>query len=624
MKIQTERAVVKLEKSGSGAEGLKKVIHEVDFCVIGGGIAGMLAAIAAARHGVKVALMHDRPVLGGNASSEIRMWICGAGTRVPYLQETGILEEIALENMKRNPRRNYSLWDALLYEKVRFEPNITLLLNCACCDAGMNGATIASVTGFQLTTYTWHTVRAKIFADCSGDAILAPLSGALHRIGREAASEHGEEFGLETADRHTMGMSLLLQARETKKKVEFTPPPWAYCFHTDAEMNDKPHTMLQDLNTNFYWIELGGLRDSIHDTEEIRDELLKIAFGCWDHMKNHGDHGADNWELEWVGFLPGKRESVRYVGDFILTQNDVENAASFPDEVAYGAWQIDNHLPGGFELSGSGGAHLQKRRLSEPYGIPLRALYSANITNLMFAGRNISATHAAFSTTRVMGTCGVMGQAVGTAAAVAVRHGLTPREVCREQMDQIRDLLLEDDCFLPHFRREVSALCRNAKLTSPAGNPEMLRNGIDRRFGGADNGFFGKLNLPITYSFGKKVKLSSFRLICDSDLDREFIEGNPNLVKIPMPLFHARSYNGTSFGFPSCVLKKFRLEIPSGSGGWESVYEADNNIMRLVRGTLDVECESIRLVPLETWASAGLYHTYGSGCVHLFSFEVNE
>ena len=164
---------------------LKKVTHKVDFCVVGGGIAGMLAAISAARHGVKVALMQDRPVLGGNASSEIRMWICGAGSRVRNLQETGILEEIALENMKRNPERNYSIWDSILYEKVRFEPNITLLLNCACTSVEMDGSSIKSVTGFQLTTYTWHTVEAKIFADCSGDSILAPLTGAEHRIGRE-------------------------------------------------------------------------------------------------------------------------------------------------------------------------------------------------------------------------------------------------------------------------------------------------------------------------------------------------------------------------------------------------------------------------------------------------------
>ena len=224
-----------------------------------------------------------------------------------------------------------------------------------------------------------------------------------------------------------MGMSLLLQARETDHPVSFTPPPWAYTFKTDDEMMNKPHN-LRAINTNFYWVELGGRQDGISDTEEIRDELLKIAFGAWDHMKNWGDHGAENWELEWVGFLPGKRESRRYVGDYILTQNDVEQHPVFPDTIAYGGWQIDDHLPGGFLMDAKDGRHLRKRRLSEPYGIPFRCLYSVNISNLMFAGRNISATHVGLSTTRVMGTIGVLGQAAGTAAAIAVRNNLLPRQ----------------------------------------------------------------------------------------------------------------------------------------------------------------------------------------------------
>ena len=355
-------------------ETLKTKRHSVDVCVIGGGIGGMFTAISAARHGAKVALMHDRPVLGGNASSEIRMWISGAGTRVRDLQETGIMEELQLENMYRNPKRNWSVWDALLYEKVRFEPNIELILNCTCNDAKTENGVIKRVKGFQLTTYIWHEVEAKIFVDCSGDSILAPLTGAEYRVGREAKSEHGEEFGLEVADKHTMGMSILLQCRETDRPVEFTPPAWAYDFPDDESMNNKPHNIYA-INTNFYWIELGGMQNSIDDTEEIRDELLKIAFGVWDHIKNHGDHGAENWELEWVGFLPGKRESRRYVGDYVLTQNDVENCPRFEDTVAYGGWQIDNHLPGGFYLNAKDGGHLQKRRLSEPYSIPLRALY---------------------------------------------------------------------------------------------------------------------------------------------------------------------------------------------------------------------------------------------------------
>ena len=194
---------------------LKTIVHEADLCVVGGGIGGMFTAISAARHGAKVVLMQDRPVLGGNCSSEIRMWISGAGTRVRDLQETGIMEEILLENMHRNPSRNFSVWDSILYEKVKAEENIELLLNCACCSAEMEGNEIRSVTGFQLTTYTWQTVEADLFADCSGDSVLAPLTGAEFRQGREAASEFGESLAQEKADSRTMGMSCLIQARET-------------------------------------------------------------------------------------------------------------------------------------------------------------------------------------------------------------------------------------------------------------------------------------------------------------------------------------------------------------------------------------------------------------------------
>lgn len=217
-----------------------------------------------------------------------------------------------LENMYRNPDRNFSIWDSILYEKVKFEPNITLLLNCACCDAKMKGKKIQSVIGFQLTTYTWHTVMAEIFVDCSGDSILAGLTGAEYMVGRESKAVFGESLALKQGDNKTMGMSLMIQAHETDRKIDFISPEWAYTYHTDEEMHNKPHDCLQKINTNFYWIELGGEQDSIHDTEKIRDELLKIAFGVWDHIKNQGDHGAENWELDWIGFLPGKRESRRY------------------------------------------------------------------------------------------------------------------------------------------------------------------------------------------------------------------------------------------------------------------------------------------------------------------------
>ena len=602
-------------------EALKVKQHNVDVCVIGGGIGGMFTAISAARHGARVALMHERPVLGGNASSEIRMWISGAGTRVRDLQETGIMEELQLENMYRNPKRSYVEWDALLYEMVRFEPNIDLMLNCTCTDAKTENGVIQSVKGFQLTTYTWHEVTAKIFVDSSGDSILAPLTGAEYRVGREAKAEHGEEFGLDVADNHTMGMSILLQCRETDHPVSYTPPAWAYDFPTDDDMKNKPHNIYA-INTNFYWIELGGMQNSIDDTEEIRDELLKIAYGVWDHMKNHGDHGAENWELEWVSFLPGKRESRRYVGDYVLTQHDVESCPRFADTVAYGGWQIDNHLPGGFYMDAKGGAHLQKRRLSEPYSIPLRSLYSKNISNLMFAGRNISASHIAFSSTRVMGTIGTIGQAVGTAAAIAVQNGLTPREAAQTKIGEIQKALMEDDCFLPGFKREPSELTQRATLTADYGDPSNLLNGTDRRIWGNDNGYFGKTNKAITYTFEQPTDVNGVRLVFDSDLDREYTDGNPDALHTSSTLFFPSSYHNTTFGFPKCMIKHYRIEVQDEKGEWRTAIEVQDNHQRFVKHTLGVQVKAVRFVPLSTYHSERKTEDYGSSTAHLFNFEV--
>lgn len=204
---------------------LKTMIHKVDFCVVGGGLAGMCAAISAARHGAKVALMHERPMLGGNCSSEIRMWVSGA--HGDNNRETGLMEEILLENHYRNPDKNYSVWDSILYEKVRFEKNITLLLNCSCMDAEMQEGKISSVTGWQMTTQQFHKVEADFFADCSGDSILAPLTGASYRHGREAKSEHNETIPPDVADSHTMGLSCLLQTVETDEPHPYIAPAWA-------------------------------------------------------------------------------------------------------------------------------------------------------------------------------------------------------------------------------------------------------------------------------------------------------------------------------------------------------------------------------------------------------------
>ncbi len=575
---------------------LKSIKHKADFCVVGGGLAGMCAAISAARRGIKVVLIHDRPVFGGNASSEIRMWISGA--HGDNNRETGILEEIELENMYRNPYRNYSIWDSVLYGKAKFQENLTTLLNCSCSGLEMDSNRIARVKAWQLTSETWHTVEADYFADCSGDSILAPLSGAGFRIGREAAGEFGESIAPEQADRKTMGMSCLIQARETEKPRRFIPPVWANKYLSEEDLSHRKHGF-KAWGANFWWIEIGGEGDSVHGAEQNRDELMKIALGIWDHIKNRGDHGAENWALDWVGFLPGKRESRRYSGEHILTQSDVESGGKFDDIAAYGGWSMDDHHPGGMNYPGEATIF---HPAPSPFGIPYRCFYSKNIENLFFAGRNISATHAAMSSTRVMATCAVIGQAVGTAAAIASKNSLSPAGVHREKIHELQKALLDDDCFLPGLERKVSGISLDAKLSASEGNPEPLRNGFDRPVQGEDNGWTASPGSWVEYLFKSMQDVKEARFVFDSNLNRE--EKN---MMCNYPLIEHKELQ-----VPETLVKKFRIEVKRG-GAWEIAARMDNNYQRLVKVNLDIKMEAVRFVPEETW---------GSEKVHVFSWEV--
>lgn len=580
------------------------VIHKTDIAIVGGGLAGMIAAISAARHGAKVVLMQDRPVLGGNCSSEIRMWSLGCHGR--NNQETGILEEIFLENMYRNPTKVFAIWDSVLYGKVVEEENIELLLNCTCCDAEMDNDHICSITGWQLTTYQWHKVEADIFIDCSGDSVLAPLTGAEYRVGREGRAEYGESIAPETADRKTMGMTCMIQAKETGHPVAFIPPKWANVYESDDCFPYRDHDLYVP-TMNYWWMELGGEQDSIRDTENVREELLKMAFGVWDHIKNRGDHGAENWELDWVGFLPGKRESIRYIGDYVMTQHDVEAEGRFDDLVAYGGWTMDDHNPAGFHYPGPPTTY---HPAPTPFGIPYRTMYSRNIANLMFAGRNISVTHSAMSSSRVMATCAIIGQAVGTAAYIAVTKGLSPRGVYEKEMHTLQQMLMEDDCWLPWHTHQIPALTAEAEI-SGATNVENLRSGIDRPIGDGDNGCFVPIDGAVVYEFKGKQNITGFRLVFDSDLNRETCTGHQTLRRYPM--LCNKYFEMEPFGFPQTMVKAFRLEYRDNNGEWQTALREENNYQRLVKGDLSISTDAIRFVPEETW---------GSEDAHLFAFEV--
>ena len=550
---------------------MKTITYQADLCVVGGGLAGLCCAIAAARHGIKTVLVHDRAVLGGNASSEIRMWVCGAHGKDN--RETGIVEEIVLENFYQNKGLKFPIWDSVLYEKAITEPNLTLLLNSSCFDAVMDGDRIHSIKAWQSNAETFHVVEATYFADCSGDSILAPLTGAEYRYGREAKSEFNETIPPEVADKKTMGMSCLFQIRETDHPVEFIKPSWAYTYKTDEDLPYKNHKNSEVCN--FWWIEVGGEWDCLHDTDKCRDELLKIAYGVWDHMKNQGDHGMENWELEWIGFLPGKRESRRYVGEHIITQNDVEAEGRFPDMVAYAGWTMDDHFPAGFYHTTSVSTIFHPA--PAPWGLPLRCMISKNIRNLTFAGRNISVTHAALSSSRVMATCAILGQALGTAIAQAVNTNVDVRDV---DIPTLQNTLMDEDCYLPWHQRQVPQLTKDALCSA-----EVVRSGIDR---GEENCWIGNTGDTITYTLGKDTPIQQIRLIFDSNLNRNYRNMPCNypleekIIKLPQTL-----------------VKAYRIEGIREDGTKVELSVTDNH-QRFVLHKVDWNVSQVRFVPIST------------------------
>ncbi len=561
---------------------MRTLEHKTDFCIIGGGLAGLCCAIAASRHGIKVVLIHDRPVLGGNASSEIRMWIGGCHGKDN--REGGIIEEIMLENFYQNPSLKYSLWDSVLYQKAIAEESLTLLLNSSCFDCKTDGPRIQSIKAWQSNAETFHIVEAEYFADCSGDSILSTLSGAEFMYGRESKSDFSETIPPDIRDKKTMGMSCLFQIRETDHPVPFFPPEWAYKYISDDNLPFKDH----DKNNNFWWIEIGGEWDCIHDTDRCREELLKICYGVWDHMKNHGDHGVENWELEWIGFLPGKRESRRYTGKYIVTQKDVEAEGRFRDIVAYAGWSMDDHFPEGFYYKD--GYPTIFHPAPTPWGLPLRCMLSKNIENLCFAGRNISVTHAALSSCRVMATCAVLGQALGTAIAEAIKDNVTPENV---DIKKLQQTLMKDDCFIPWQERLLPELTKKAECSA-----EIIRNGIDR---GEENLWIGKEKDFIEYHLAEDTNISGIRLIFDSDLNRSY-----HNMPCNYPLVQ------TKFRLPPTLIKEYKIQGFSENGETKEIHITDNH-QRFVKFDVNWCVKTIRFIPISS---------HGVKEFRLFDFEI--
>ncbi|REG78252.1 FAD-dependent oxidoreductase [Algoriphagus antarcticus] len=457
------------EEFSKGARSLKTDFLNTDLVIAGGGLSGTCCAITAARQGLKVVLIQDRPVLGGNASSEVRLWILGAtshmGNNNRWAREGGVIDEILVENLYRNPEGNPIILDTILLEKVTLEPNVKLLLNTAVHDLSKkNDDSIEYLRAFCSQNSTEYQVKGKFFMDATGDGILGFLAGAAFRMGAETKEEFDEAFAPDQSYGELLGHSMYFYSKDTGKPVRFVPPAFA-----DIDITKLPRFKtfnLKEFGCRLWWVEYGGRRDTIHETEEIKWELWKVIYGIWNHIKNSGQYAdSENLTLEWVGTIPGKRESRRFEGDYMLTQKDVVEQRPHFDAVSFGGWALDLHPADGVLGDKPGCTQWHSKGV---YQIPYRTMYSKNIKNLFLGGRLISATHVAFGSSRVMATCGHNGQAVAMAAALCLKQNVLPADLLeKSRMSELQKRLIQSGQYIPKVNLEDELdLVQNAAVSS--------------------------------------------------------------------------------------------------------------------------------------------------------------
>jgi len=452
------------ERFGGVSRQVKR-LGPYDTVVVGGGLAGTFAAVASARLGCKTVLVQNRPVLGGNASDEILVEPQGDTTREPLDPgEGGIIEEV---------RGDIFGYSQRLLRLVKGEPNLELFLNTHATGVLMaNPQRIAAIRALDVVSGQRVELAGNIFIDCTGDGVIGVWAGAEYRHGREPRSMYGESRAPEQGDPYTMGGTLRYATEQLPTPVEFRAPAWAHKFAECEVFGQSRHPQLRF--GGWQWvIEYGGMLNTYHDAEEIRDELLRIIWGMWDHAKNHCPKLADQapyFKLVWVSHVVGKRESRRLIGDYVMTEHDIARQTLFEDRVAYGGWGIDLHPPGGFYAKEAPAEFSHKVKFS----IPFRSLYSKDIENLMMAGRCISVSHAALGATRVMITCGVQGQAVGTAAALCKKFGTLPRELGQKHIGDLQQQLLKDGCYIIDLpNQDPRDLALRATVTASSVSPPV-------------------------------------------------------------------------------------------------------------------------------------------------------
>ncbi|WP_299312133.1 FAD-dependent oxidoreductase [uncultured Aquimarina sp.] len=583
---------------GTGKTGTpnRKPKVSYDVVVIGGGAAGICAAVAAARNGSKTVLIQDRPVLGGNASSEIRVHLNGVNDIGGKAErETGIIEEILLHNRFENEQESFPIFDHVLYDFVFREPNLTLMLNTQAVEAIMDGDKIKSAMCWQGTTEKMFTISAPIFIDCSGDGLLAATAGAEYRTGREGKAEFNETFAPDEPDGWQMGATLLMSSKDMGRPMKYSPPSYAIKYTHEGAHSRRHFKWFKD---GIWWIEIGSNDDIIADAEKNRHKLMAFLHGVWDYIKNSGKFPeAENLALDWVGSLPGRRESRRFIGDYIVSERDMTEHKHFDDAVAFGGWSLDEHNPGGIEDISETPSYFHYH-FKEVYQFPFRSLYSKNISNLMFAGRNVSQTHIALSSSRIMATCALQGQAVGTAATICAKKNILPREVAQKHINELQEQLMRDDVFIPKRpAKDPKDLTRKASLifasSTSSGDVKNLINGTSRDIYDTINHWQSAgLSAEIQMEWENPISLSNIELKCDTNVKRNI-----------MMRKDSRNDDLFSNHVPKEMLKSLQVE-GRVNGKWEKLRELKENRTRLIKCKFDaIKTTAIRIRMTETYGA---------------------
>ncbi|MFI3332609.1 MAG: FAD-dependent oxidoreductase [Rikenellaceae bacterium] len=584
--------------TGENIEPMRRQEVECDVAVIGGGMSGVAAAVAAARQGANVVLVNDRPVLGGNASSEIRVTVNSPACE----RNSGISEEILIENIKYNPQESYAVWDHVLYDYVTREANITLMLNTSAIKATCKRNRIESVICWQLTTETEVTIKADIFVDCTGDSVVGASAGAQYRTGREGKAEFGEKYAPDEPDGWVMGESIMMITRDLGRPVPYYAPSFAIPY--DPELSK--YRKIKTLKEGFWWLELGSDYDIIASRPKTQHELLGYVYGIWDYIKNSGEFPeAQTLALDWVGSLPGRRESRRLMGDYILTEVDLLNYQEFDDAVAWGGWSLDEHAPGGI-LNPSEPASYFHAKFKRPYQIPYRSLYSKNIDNLLFAGRNVSVSHMALSSTRIIETCMSMGQAVGVAAAMCCEKGVEPREIYKGYISELQERMLRQNYYIPYLAAsDPDNKAKKATITpssTKSGDVNNLLDGVSRDEGGEVHHWMSRGNeAQLEIAWDASVNISAIEFKFDSD--------------IYSPILMHKNQNKYAVGerqIPQELVRSLTIEAQV-NGEWQEVAKVEDNIRSYLPVTFgQIETQRVRV---------SLHDTYGATDVKLFELR---